>query len=69
MFWANETNICFCLYFIHSLNIDLGCMSCSENIKYLAATLMLICGHRPHVCNGMSYYHIYSEDQVEVLIL
>lgn len=54
---------------MHSLNIDLGCMSCSENINYLATTLMLICGHRPHVCSGMWYYNIYSEDQVEDVMI
>lgn len=52
-----------------SLNIDLGCMSCSENIKYLAGTLMLICGHRPRVCSGMSYYNICSGDQIEDVMI
>lgn len=44
-------------------------MSCLENIKYLAATPILICGHRPHVCGRMWYYNTCSEDHIEDMMI
>lgn len=44
-------------------------MSFSEKIKYLAVTLILICGHRPHVCREKWYYNICSEDLIEDVMI